>query len=347
MAEKKEREKKIEQYRQEKPVQLTFFEYLLPEERRYSNTVELYDFIPKYHWGKAERINGQFLKQLEREFECRGKRYRVKIKPASIEDKDGTERYYYPSQREELVEDALRKFVCEGQGLFLDDEAGVSFTLYQLQQELAERGHTYNLDELKAALLICANTKLEINTEDGGVTIVSSIFQTLGLQTREDWQRFGNKTRAFVRFNPLVTQSIKSRNFRQLDYDRSMTLKSVIARQLHKRMSHHYTQASWQHPYTINLLTVIRDFGLTRYAKLPNNLRDVVAALEEMKKSDIILSYQVEKIIDTKRRNKLLDAQLTLLPHPSFSGEMKHANKRKADIEGRAASLKLPPASRK
>lgn len=344
---KEEKIKSLEQYRQEKPVQLTFFEHLLPEERRYSNTVELYDFIPKYHWGKTERINGQFLKQLEREFECRGKRYRVKIKPASIEDRDGTERYHYPSQREELVEDALRKFVCEGQGLFLDDEAGVSFTLYQLQQELAERGHTYNLDELKAALLICANTKLEIKTEDGSVTIVSSIFQTLGLQTREDWQRFGNKARAFVRFNPLVTQSIKSRNFRQLDYDRSMSLKSVIARQLHKRMSHHYTQASWQHPYTINLLTVIRDFGLTRYEKLPHNLRDVLAALEEMKRSDIILSYEVEKITDPKRRNKLLDAQLTLLPHPSFSGEMKHANRRKSDIEGRAATLKLPPASRK
>ena len=344
MAGKKEQPKGLEQYRQEKPVQLTFFELILPEERRYSNTIELYDFIPKYHWGKAQRINGQFLKQLEREFECRGRRYRVKIKPASLEDKDGTERYYYPSQREELVEDALRKFVCEGQGIFLDDEAGVSFTLYQLQQELAQRGHTYNLDELKAALLICANTKLEIKTEDGSVTIVSSIFQTLGLQTREDWQRFGQRTRAFVRFNPLVTQSIKSRNFRQLDYDRSMTLKSVIARQLHKRMSHHYTQASWQHPYTINLLTIIRDFGLTKYEKLPNNLRDVISALEEMKKVDIILSYEVEKITDERRRNKLLDAQLTLLPHPSFSGEQKAANKRKSDIEGKAATLKLTPA---
>lgn len=339
--------KSLEQYRQEKPVQLTFFELILPDERRYSNTVELYDFIPKYHWGKAQRINGQFLKQLEREFECRGKRYRVKIKPASIEDKDGTERYYYPSQREELVEDALRKFVCEGQGFFLDDEAGVSFTLYQLQQELAQRGHTFNLDELKAALLICANTKLEIKTEDGSVTIVSSIFQTLGLQTREDWQKFGQKTRAFVRFNPLVTQSIKSRNFRQLDYDRSMSFKSVIARQLHKRMSHHYTQASWQHPYTINLLTIIRDFGLTKYEKLPNNLRDVKVALEEMKKADVILSYEVKKSTDERRRNKLLDARLTMLPHPSFSGEQKGANKRKGDIEQQAAFLKLPPASGK
>ncbi|MGA9996700.1 MAG: hypothetical protein WBP93_14880 [Pyrinomonadaceae bacterium] len=347
MVGKKEQPKSIEQYRQEKPVQLTLFELLSPEDRRYSNTIELYDFIPKYHWGKTQRINGQFLKQLDREFACRGKRYRVKIKPASLEDKNGTERYHYPSQREELVEDALRKFVCEGQGVFLDDEAGVSFTLYQLQQELAQRGHTYNLDELKAALLICANTKLEIKTEDGSITVVSSIFQTLGLQTREDWQKFGQKTRAFVRFNPLVTQSIKSRNFRQLDYNRSMTFKSVIARQLYKRLSHHYVQASWQHPYTINLLTIIRDFGLTKYEKLPNNLRDVIAALEEMKKADVIMSYEVERITDEKRRNKLLDAQLTMLPHPSFSGEQKAANKRKSDIEGKAAALQLPPAPEK
>lgn len=339
--------KSLEEYRQEKPVQLTFFELILPDQRRYSNTIELYDFIPKYHWGKAQRINGQFLKQLEREFVCRTKHYRVKIKPASIEDKDGVERYYYPSQREELVEDALRKFVCEGHGFFLDDEAGVSFTLYQLQQELAQRGHTFNLDELKTALLICANTKLEIKSEDGSVTIVSSIFQTLGLKTREDWQRFGQKTRAHVQFNPLVTQSIKSRNFRQLDYDRSMSFKSVIARQLHKRMSHHYTQASWQLPYTINLLTIIRDFGLTKYEKLPNNLRDVIAGLEEMKKADVIMSYEVEKITDEKRRNKLLDAQFTLLPHPSFSGTQKAANKRKGDIDQQAATLKLPPAPSK
>lgn len=347
MADKKEKTKSLEQYRQEKPVQLTFFELILPEERRYSNTIELYDFIPKYHWGKTKRINGQFLRQLEREFECRSKRYRVKIKPASIEDKDGTERYYYPSQREELVEDALRKFVCEGQGFFLDDEAGVSFTLYQLQQELAQRGHTYNLDELKAALLICTNTKLEIKSEDGSITLVSSIFQTLGLQTREEWQKFGQRTRAFVRFNPLVTQSIKSRSFRQFDYDRSMTFKSVIARQLHKRMSHHYTQASWQLPYTINLLTIIRNFGLTKYEKLPNNLRDVIAALKEMQQADVIMSYQVDKITDERRRNKLLDAQFTLTPHANFIGSQKAANKRKGEIDQRAATLKLPAAPEK
>lgn len=344
-AKKKEKEvKSLKQYRHEKPIQLTFFEYLLPEERRYSNTVELYDFIPKYHWGKTQRISGQFLKQLEREFECRSRRYRVKIKPASIEDKDGVERYYYPSQREELVEDALRKFVCEGQGVFLDDEAGVTFSLYQLQQELKRKGHTYSNDQLKDALLICAQSKLIVTSDDGTTVLVSSLFETLGLQTREDWKGKGQKTRAFVRFNPLVTQSIKSRNFRQLNYEQSMTYKSVIARQLHKRMSHHYVQASIVKPYHIMLSTIIRDFGLTAYDKLPNNLRDVVAALEEMKVNFVLIAYAVEKVIDPKKRNKLLDAKFILTPHPNFAGEIIHANKRQEKIEQQATILKLPPA---
>lgn len=121
--------KKIDEFEHFKPAQMSLFEMLQPQEREFSNTIELYDFIPKYFWGKSNRINGKFLDQLEREFECRSTRYRVKIDPAKISDRDGVTRDYYPSKREELVEDALRKFACEGQGLFLDDQAGVTFTL--------------------------------------------------------------------------------------------------------------------------------------------------------------------------------------------------------------------------
>src|SRR5437879_3211169 len=93
--------KRLEDHKQTKPPQLSLFEMLAPEDRRYSNTIELYDFIPKYNYGKVERIGGEFLRALEREFECRGLKYTVKIHPASIEDEDGVDRYYYPSKREE------------------------------------------------------------------------------------------------------------------------------------------------------------------------------------------------------------------------------------------------------
>lgn len=154
--------KDLAAYRHEKPNQLDLFELLGLENRSYSRTIELYDFIPKYVWGKVERINGVFLKSLEREFECRGKRYTVTIAPASVKDKNGKERYYYPSQREEAVEDALRKLVTEGQGKFLDDQAGAIFTLYQLQQTLKQTGHSYSYDQIKEALYVCAKTNLGV-----------------------------------------------------------------------------------------------------------------------------------------------------------------------------------------
>jgi hypothetical protein len=306
---------------------------LLPHEREFSNTVELYDFIPKYHWGKVQRINDKFLDSLEREFECRGVKYKVKIRPASVEDRKGIERYYYPSKREELVEDALRKFVADGQGVFLDEQAGVTFSLYQLQEELKKNGHSYSKDQIKDALLICARTNMTVTNENGTSVLVSNLFETLGLQTREDWKEQGNKTRAFVRFNSLVTKSITSRTFRQLNYEKVMSYKNVIARQLHKRMSHHYIQASIANPYHLLLSTIIRDFGLTQYKQLRDNLRDVQTALDEMIEKKVLISYQTEKIIENSKRAKLLDAKLTLIPDPTFVSEIIGANRLQSKIK--------------
>jgi hypothetical protein len=325
--------KRLDDYDRSKPMQMTLFELLLPNEREFSNTVELYDFIPKYHWGKVQRINDKFLDSLEREFECRGVKYKVKIRPASIEDRNGVERYYYPSKREELVEDALRKFVAEGQGVFLDEQAGVTFSLYQLQEELRQNGHSYSKDQIKDALLICARTNMTVTTDNGSSVLVSNLFETLGLQTRDDWKEQGNKSRAFVRFNSLVTKSITSRTFRQLNYEKVMSYKNIIARQLHKRMSHHYIQASVANPYHILLSTIIRDLGLTQYAQLRDNLRDVQIALDEMIEKKVLLSYKIEKVLENSKRAKLLDAKLVLVPDPAFTSEIIGANKLQAKIK--------------
>src|ERR1051326_3034942 len=259
--------KKLEDYTKTKPPQLELFELFGITNRDYSNTIELYDFTPKYKWGKTERINGKFLEALKRTFECGQKRYKVRITPANIKNSKGEEKYYYPGQREELVEDALRKLACEGRGVFLDDMASVTFSLYQLEQELAARGHRYKRSEIKEALQICSKTGLDIESEDGTSVLSSHIFETLFLSGREDRNSDGKKTHCFVRFNPLVTASIKNNAFRQINYAKAMSFKSIIARQLHKRMSHVYKQASITRPYHISLLTLIRDFGLTRYKR--------------------------------------------------------------------------------
>lgn len=320
--------KKLDEYTQTRPSQLDFFELLGIENKSYSRTIELYDFIPKYHWGKkVERINGRFLDSLEREFECRGKKYKVRINPARIQGKDGITRDYYPGQREEIVEDALRKLAVEGRGKFLDDYAGVIFTLYELQQELKKTGHSYNYDEIKEALYICAKTNLEVLSEDGGAVLLSNIFETLGLATFEDWKTKGKDAKCFVRFNALVTRAIRQFDIRRFNYEKAWAYKSVIARQLHKRLSHHYTQASGNNKYSIKLTTLIRDFGLTRYGELTKNLRDVKKALDEMEEKGVLDKYQVDPIVDASRHNKLEDAAITLWTTYDFDMEAIESNR--------------------
>jgi hypothetical protein len=304
---------------------------------RYSNTIELYDFTPKYVWGKQKRIQGKFLDTIKRPFVCRGQQYTVTVSPARIEGKDGIFRDHFPGKREELVEDALRKIATRGNAVMFDELAGVTFTFYELQQELKRNGHSYSINELKDALKICGGTHLTITSTDGSSVLMSSVFECIGLHTREEWKGSGKKTRAFVRFNSLVTQGITNRQFRLYDYDKTMRYTNVIARQLHKRMTHHYKQASYSSPYTITLTTIIRDFGLTLYTQLRDNLRDVEQALQEMQAQNVVMRYEVERITDATRHHKLLDAKITITPDLPFVNEIKESNIREREVNLLAA----------
>src|SRR5262249_48763170 len=58
------------------PRQLSFFQTFLPDEERYSNTIDLYDALPKYFSNhtimRSLRKSGQYLPVLKREFEHKG-----------------------------------------------------------------------------------------------------------------------------------------------------------------------------------------------------------------------------------------------------------------------------------
>lgn len=318
---KREKTKKFEQIEISKPIQFSLFE-LEPEEDGYSQSIELYDFMPKYVWGKLNRVEGLFLKRIERKFECRGKSYTIKIDPAKVENPDGEARDYFLGKKEELVEDALRKLMTERQSLLLDGEAGIAFTLYQLQHELKERGHSFDYDQLKESLEILRKVDIEIESEDKETRFFFSPIETLGLKGQN------GETQTYVRFSQFVTHSIKSGTYRLMNYDKIMGYRSVIARQLHKRMSHHFTQASLTESYEILLTTVIRDFGLTPQKRLQQNLVEVENAIEEMKQNNVILSCKVSKIFDSKPRTKLIDAKFKFQPHFDFIADMKRANAR-------------------
>jgi hypothetical protein len=178
----------------------------------YSNTAELYDAVPKYFSSKKrmaeQRRDGQFLSSLKHDFRHKDRHYLVKITPARIEEKDGAEREYYPAWREELVEEALKKLACDHlNGVYLNGVAGVQFTLYELRKELKSRGHDIHLHDLIKSLLICRRTNITITSkqDDGSeVFMDSSIFPTLVITKRREWEKNPKGTRCYVQFNPLA-----------------------------------------------------------------------------------------------------------------------------------------------
>lgn len=316
--------KKLSEYQQTKPEQLSMFELTKPNEKSYFNSIEFYDAIPKYCWDKQKK-SSTAIQILQRSFSHKGIDYEVMIQPATLKDKMGNLKTCFPGEREELVEDALRKLACEGKAVFLDDSASVTFTLYEVEQELKRMGHWHNKEEIKEAIMVCNQSHIKVMTKDGKAILGANFFVAVGLQTQEDWKGHGKKTQACIIFNPLVTKCIKEKTFRLLNYDKSMSYKRVLARWFHKRLSHNYTQASPNDPYTIKLSTILRDSGMTSYKNLRDNNIKVKKALNEMKEKEVLEKYDIHL---TLQGRKIVEAKFTIYPHPSLISEVKFANKR-------------------
>jgi hypothetical protein len=315
-----------------KPEQLALFQTFLPEEEeKYSNTIELYDAVPKYFTNPRAmaslRESGKYLPILDRDFEHRGEVYKVQIHPARIRYKDQREKEFYPSQREELVEEALRKIACDHlNGVYLDDQAGVQFTLYELRQELVARGHAINVPDLIESLKICNLATISVQKADGTGVMQASIFPLLLIVSREEWLKQPRQARCYVQFNPLVTASIDRLTYRQFDYLTYMSYKHRLSRWLHKRLSHNYTQAGLLHPYTIRMSTILRDSGLPQKERGNDNAREVEKTLQELQDKRVLMTF--DKEILRGPRYKIMDIKYTLRPDLDFVNEAKKANTR-------------------
>lgn len=327
---------------QEMPPQMDLFSLVdLSRNQRedYSNTVDIYDAIPKYVWAERRELKELKSATLTRQCTIQGQRLIVKLKPALIEKRNGETVLIYPGQREELVEDALRKLAVNGQGVYLKGKAGVTFTLYELLNELSRSGHTYNLDEVKEALMVCGGSMIECETEDQRSVIKSPLFGMLGLTSKKDIQSKGREARCYVQFNPLVNEAIMNLSFRQYNYQLGMEMRSPLARFIYKRMSQYWVQASAKHPYNPSLISFLEQSPRGTSSQMRENLRAMRNALDTLIKHKVVLNYNEEKVMQGKQ--KVLDARYTIYPHPDFVKEVIKANQRKNTIASQAQSQGL------
>lgn len=304
-----------------------------------SNTIELWDAIPKYsvtaRQQNAIRDDRGRLPVHVAEFQYssptldRPARCRIKIKPALIEVEEGIYKDFYPSQSEEIIEEVLKKIFTDQQyGLHSprDIESWVLFTLHMIRKELRERGHTRSLNEIKRSLEIMASTSIDVEMEGRGrgVIYTNPILSNMTRTTRADIEEdAGAKWTA--QLPALISKGVNELNYRQFNYALHMRLSTPLARWLHKRLIHRYRHASLTTPYKFLYSTIARDSGLMNNKRMSANVKALDDALAVLKAESILFMIKSEKRFSGRKLN---DVAYQVTASMEFTSEVKAASAR-------------------
>jgi len=301
-----------------------------------SNLVEFWDSIPKYYVSKQEQTKIRkdgFLPTLTKNFIHKSISYAVKIRPALL-TVDGQDMAFYPSAKEELVEDALRKLaVKQGSGYLNDKRHGVTFSMYELRKELEKVGHTYSHAQLVESIEILQGVSVEVRTEDetsGSFMFKTSILTSVISVSKKSYLS-DPKAKWFIDFSFPIATEINSLAYRQYNYQKSITSKSQLTRYLVKRLSINYIQAAPYNNYTISLNSISRDSGLLKSSVVRENKRNLENSLDELIYMDVIKSYESDVI--KGNRGKIEDVKYKLIPAINFVKEMIEANTRAKQLQ--------------
>lgn len=311
--------------------QLSLFQLNDRQDENYTQSIEIYDALPKHVSGQTEFENLGDNTILSRQCTIRNETYTVKIRPAIIERTDkqtGQTKTIlrYPSEREEMVEAVLRKLAVNGQIQLIQSNtigAGVVFTLYQLQKELKRTGHSYNLTEIKESITVLAQSNLEIYNESGTISLRSPFFPTQQLVDLKTIKANAD-ARCICQFHPLITQSILELDFRHVNYQRMMTIRSQLARHMFKRMSHYWIQASAENPYTYSLINCLQQSPRGLSARMSENIRAMKNVIQELIDKDVVVRAEQEV---SKKGNSIIDVKIKLYPSNSFIRDQKRSNR--------------------
>jgi hypothetical protein len=323
-----------------KNLQIDLFQTFLcntdEERERLSNTIELWDSIPKYSVSQKEmnkrRSPEGNLPPLSVMFEYKGQTYYALIEPARIVVRDSAVDYY-PGANEELVEDALRKIATRrGRGFFDKPlmQSGVAFSLHELRTELADMGHTRSYQQIIRSLGILQRSRIEIRLPNGSSFVVSHYLPLLAAVSRKQIEKDPD-AKWVVQFHPLVAQSIDRLAFRQFSYASMMSLPTQLARWIHKQLSVKFTFAGMAaNPFEMRYSTVKRDSAMLNNSRERDNVRDVDEAFAQLIECGVLRDVQKQPV--TVARGQVVDAIYRLFPTIKFVGEMKAANKRIKDV---------------
>jgi hypothetical protein len=304
------------------PLQITTFEL---DDDRYTNTIDLYDIAPRFVFYKDQK-DGTFLKSLRREFEHGGVTYQLLLRPGRVVRPDGEEEAY-PGEREQIIEAVIFRLATERGRLVVQDErVRLSFTLYEIREELRKVRHLFNVAEIKEALTILHTSIVEISTggRKSANLLSASSFPVLALRSREDDER------AYLQFNPLVEKAIRHLHFRRMNYERLMRIANPVSRWLFRRLCQSAANLNESLPPTLVMTAtdIARYGGLTARSLLRDTLGNAAKAVSALVDEGIIEPLVPEPHL--KGRLKV-DLTFEMVPTQALWGEIRCADRLEAD----------------
>ncbi|WP_419585239.1 hypothetical protein [Thiolapillus sp.] len=293
-----------------------------------SNTVELWESIPKYFFTPKQvqklRTPTGHANPYKQPYSFRGMDCIVTIQPALIEQKDGSYKAFFPSVTEELVEEALKKILTD-QNYGIHDpsktETWVKFSLSMIERELQKREKTRSREQIKQAIQVMSRCILTLSK--GKKELWSgAILQDLVTVDREEYIE-DSKALHVARLPLFISHAIDKLEYRQFNIDRHMKLRTQLSRWLYKRFVHRYKQASMIDTYHFMFSTIKAESRYLEGKTERNNRLKIIKALEELKNQGVLMSYTAQEI---KEARKVIDVKYTVTATLEFRTEQKAAN---------------------
>ena len=307
-----------------------------------SNTVELWESIPKYfftpHLMKKLRTSSGHADPFEWDFKHYDTPCQVVIHPALIKQSDGSYKAFFPGVTEEFVEEALKKILCDQQYALHDitkAETWVRFTLRMIQKELSARGRDRNINQIKQALEVMSRCIL-VYYQKGKEVWSGAILQDLVTVGRDEY--IADKSAQHVARLPLfITRSINRLEYRQFNIDRLMRCDEQVTRWIYRRLINRYKQASFVNTYHF-MYSDVAESGHLQQATERDNRKKVISCLNEAIEERVIGSFETD---EKKDGTKIIDVKYTVNPTREFIQEQKAANKRSTDHEQIAKKVRM------
>jgi hypothetical protein len=348
---KKTNEAKTPPLKRQESLQMTMFsQFVSNEEADVSNTIEIWESIPKYFLtGKQMiklRVATGHADPYELKYSYNDREFTSVIQPALIKQEDGSYKAFFPSVSEELIEEVLKKIFTE-QNLGFHEvqttESWVRFSLRMIYKELKARGRTRSIQEIKHSIDVMSKCHITVMDLQEKEIYNGAILSDVVRVKRSDYYE-DSDAHCMARFPVFVSNAINSLQYRQFNYGRYMECREQLTRWLYKRLVVRYRQASISNEYHFMFSDIKQSSGLLGNLKAeltPQMARKkTIAALNELVQQNVIFSnFHVDQRKDGKT---ITDIKYTVRATPEFVRDQKAANKRSSDDQMKALQSGLP-----